>query len=152
MTLNERYIQLVIPYLAAAEGSSVEPKQFKDGLGWVFPCPFCSSKHTKSYKKSNRVGALIPNQSIHTFVFCCSRKQSPECSANRLFPNFLKMLNPDLFRKYHQEREERSGPVNFSVLLLKALFRRRPVLEKPGDLLGHLPHRLDLPIFALFSP
>ena len=107
MTLNERYIQLLIPYLAVAEGSSVEPKQFKDGVGWVFPCPFCSSKQTKSYKKSNRVGALMPNQTRHSFVYCCSRKQSPECSTNRSFPNFLKMLNPDLFRKYHQEREER---------------------------------------------
>ena len=42
MTITEKYIQKILPYLAGAEGGTVQPKSFKGLQGHEFPCPFCS--------------------------------------------------------------------------------------------------------------
>ena len=105
MTITEKYIQKILPYLAGAEGGIVQPKSFKGLQGHEFPCPFCSVMQRKESKKRNRCAALMPHPESFSYTFHCCRKHSADCMDSLSFPNFLNRYNPALFRQYHLERE-----------------------------------------------
>lgn len=108
MTLNEKYIQELLPHFAAAvEGGEVRIKVFNGLQGWEFPCPFCATSMKRGSKKRSRCAAFIPHKQSFSYTFHCCRKQSTECSNSMSLPNFLKTYNPPLFKKYHLERESR---------------------------------------------
>ena len=103
MTINEKYIQLLLPYLAAAvQGGKV--LHHKCGK-YTFPCPFCTMHTKKDYKKRQQCAALLPHKESFGYTFHCCRKKSSQCSNNMSFPNFLKTYNPPLYKQYHLERE-----------------------------------------------
>lgn len=101
MTITKKYIDLLFKYIG---GSDPSVKNFRHGIGWKFPCPFCSGLEKKEYKKKQSCASLIPNGN-YSYVFHCCRKKSSECKVNMLFPIFLKTYNPKLFARYHLERE-----------------------------------------------
>ena len=105
MTITEKYIQKILPYLAGAEGGTVQPKSFKGLQGHEFPCPFCSVLQKRDSKKRNRCAALMPHPESFSYTFHCCRKHSADCMNSLSFPNFLNRYNPALFRQYHLERE-----------------------------------------------
>lgn len=104
MTITKKYAEALVPYLEAASGGNAKIKTFTHGNGWIFPCPFCCGLVKKNYKKKQQCAALIPNGNF-SYVFHCCRKKSSECVHNMLFPIFLKTYNPELFKRYHMERE-----------------------------------------------
>ena len=106
MTITERYLQGILPFLAGAEGGKICQKDFQGLQGYVFPCPFCSVHQKRDFKKRERCASLMPHQQSFSYTFNCCRKHSPECSQPLSFPSFLKHYNPSLFRKYHLEREQ----------------------------------------------
>jgi|TARA_R100001443_G_scaffold7644_2_gene16986 hypothetical protein len=104
MTITEKYIQMILPYLAIAEGSEVREKRIKGLIAYEFPCPFCSYLQTKDRHKRKRCSMLLPHKESFTYTFNCLRKGSNECESPRSFPNFLSMHNPSLFKQYQMER------------------------------------------------
>ncbi len=111
MTSTEKYIQLIVPYLATAEGATVETKQMNGATAYMFPCPFCSHLTTTSGQKKDkkRTAILMPRrESKYVYVFKCHRGYSPECARGaRNFHNFLAMFNADLFNQYQLEMNNR---------------------------------------------
>jgi len=103
MNITQRYAKDLVQYIGGNIGA--KEKHFPYGIGWIFPCPFCSALVNKEYKKKAQCAALIPNGN-YSYVFRCSRKKSGQCSVNMLFPIFLKTYNPKLFAQYHRDREE----------------------------------------------
>ena len=105
MTITEKYVQKILPYLAGPDGGSVQSKSFKGLQGYEFPCPFCSVMQKKESKKRNRCAALMPHPESFSYAFNCCRKHSGDCMDSLSFPNFLRRFKPVLFRQYHMERE-----------------------------------------------
>jgi hypothetical protein len=110
MTINEKYIEAILPFLSGTDGGTVTDKFFNGRRGYEFPCPFCSVNQKKEYKKRSRCAALLPHPESFSYTFHCCRKQSEDCASAMSFPNFLKRYNPDLYRKYNLERE-RNGTI-----------------------------------------
>ena len=51
-TLNEKYLEKVLPYLHGLDGGECKEKIFRNGLtGYEFPCPFCSDCQSKPKHK-----------------------------------------------------------------------------------------------------
>ena len=104
MTITEKYLKKILPYLAIAEGAEVRSKTIKGLNAYEFPCPFCSAIQTKERKRKKRCAMLIPHKESFTYTFNCLRKGSIDCESPRSFPNFLSMHNPSLFKQYQMER------------------------------------------------
>ena len=103
MTINEKYIQLLLPYLAAAvQGGEV--LHHKCGK-YTFPCPFCTMHTKKDYKKNNDVPHFYHTKKVLVTPSIVVARRHSQCSNNMSFPNFLKTYNPPLYKQYHLERE-----------------------------------------------
>ena len=104
MTLTEKYIGKVLPYLeldaSVVDGKLLtKPKNGK--TGYYFPCPKCSGLENKPYKKRARTACIIPKQQINNvYDYHCSR-----CSTHESFGNFLIWYKPALGKKYKFEKE-----------------------------------------------
>ena len=103
MTINEKYIELLLPHFAAAvKGGEVVRKP--NGV-INFPCPFCSQYRKNDSKKKQRCAAFLPHKQSFGYPFTCRNHGTSECINNMSFPNFLKAYNPPLYKQYHLERE-----------------------------------------------
>jgi hypothetical protein len=109
VTITEKYILQVVPYLAVAEGAKVEIKQKNGGNAYLFPCPFCSRLTTSSGKKKpNKQTAIISPryETKWVYYFKCHRGGDSRCAgAAKSFQNFLETYDPDLFNKYLREMD-----------------------------------------------
>ena len=106
MTITERYLHLILPSITVGiEGASVKEKTFNGLTGYEFPCPFCSQYRSKEHKKRIRCAALVPQKESFSYQFMCFNKGASECKKSSSFPVFLKMYNPSLYNRYHQERD-----------------------------------------------
>ena len=107
MTITEKYINLIVPSLAAAEGSTVETKPMNGGTAYMFACPFCSHLVTSTGKSKlkKRTAILMPRkESKWVYTFKCHRAFAPECRGGpRSFRNFLLMYDQSLAYKYIRE-------------------------------------------------
>jgi hypothetical protein len=104
MTINEKYLHMLLPCLAAAVEGGKVTHHHKDGK-YTFPCPFCTMHTKKDYKKRQQCAALLPHKDSFGYTFHCCRGKSSQCSNSMSFPNFLKTYNPPLYKRYHLERE-----------------------------------------------
>ena len=82
---------------------------FRDGMGYVFACPFCSAEQKRESKAKEKCAALTPLAGSYQWVFNCSRglrngKGSHRCNQSMRFDYFLKQWNPPLYRKYLREK------------------------------------------------
>ena len=68
MTINKKYIEAILPSL-----SPYKAKQFRDGSGYQFPCPFCSSHQKRESKVNEKCAALSPLAGSYQWVFNCQR-------------------------------------------------------------------------------
>ena len=105
MTINEKYIEAILDSL-----KPVASKRFRDGDGYVFACPFCSSLQEKERKKNEKCAALTPLAGSYQWVFNCQRgihnqKLISACNRPMRFDAFLRQWNPPLYRKYSREKE-----------------------------------------------
>ena len=72
---------------------------------WVFCCPFCSAMGRTEAKRNERKGALLWNDSQHSWVFFCARQGSAECSGGgKTLEKFLSALDRELAEQYRIER------------------------------------------------
>ena len=67
------------------------------------PCPFCSQSRSKEFKKKSRCSALFWVDTRNCFRFRCFNKGC-QCEIAIEFPEFLRRLNPGLFREYQMKR------------------------------------------------
>ncbi len=103
MTIQEKYIQAILPSL-----SPYKAKQFRDGMGYQFPCPFCSSHQKRESKVKEKCAALSPLAGSYQWVFNCQRgirggKGSERCNRPMRFDTFLAQWNPPLYRQFMRE-------------------------------------------------
>ena len=103
MTIQEKYIQAILPSL-----SPHKTKLFRDGSGYQFACPFCSSHQKRESKVKEKCAALSPLAGSYWWVFNCQRgirggKGSERCNRPMRFDTFLAQWNPPLYRKFMKE-------------------------------------------------
>lgn len=77
---------------------------FAERPKFSFPCPFCSEFRKKESKKKSRVASLYWVDSRGCYRFGCFNHGDPRCIDKHEFPQFLELLNKDLFRRYQLER------------------------------------------------
>ncbi len=105
MTITEKYIQLILPYLSGADGGEVETFTTPEGLiGYRFPCPLCSGFVRTEKLRTRQLASLTPYKGSFDYLFRCRRSGSNECRGGaKNFYNFLCFYNPNLFRQYQKE-------------------------------------------------
>ena len=106
MTLTEKYIQKVLPYLNR-EVPDVEVEEFylNGAKAYKFACPFCWGITSKDRNKRKKVAAFLPRQECkHEYTFYCHRHAASECQRARTFENFLWMYKPYLAEKMKFEK------------------------------------------------
>ena len=106
MTLTEKYIKQIIPYLCAGENEEVETVLVNGLYSYKFPCPFCTMYVNSPKIKTRNCASLNPIKGSYGYKFVCMRSMSPECRrlhGGRSFYNFLLMLAPELHKKYMEE-------------------------------------------------
>ena len=104
MSVTEKYLQIVLKYyIAQYPNQEYERKLIKGLWGYSMPCPFCSLMCDSEFGMNRKVAYFVPQKDSFNWYFNCNRSRSPECRRSSSFPNFLAMLNPDLFRKYQKE-------------------------------------------------
>ena len=99
MTITEKYIQLILPYL----DDEIETELINGLTAYKFSCPFCSYFVNSPECRNRQLASLVPIEGSYDYKFICMRSGSPECRriyGGRSFGNFLAMYNPDLFRQY----------------------------------------------------
>ena len=103
MTINEKYIELLLPHFAAiCEGV----ERLYGNLTVVSTSPVLSVQYRKNdSKKKQRCAAFLPPQRKFWLHLHLSQPGTSECINNMSFPNFLKAYNPPLYKQYHLERE-----------------------------------------------
>ena len=104
MTINEKYIQAILASL-----SPYKANQFRDGSGYQFPCPFCSSHQKRESKVNEKCAALSPLAGSYQWVFNCQRgirggKGNERCNRPMRLDAFLRQWNPPLYRKFMKEK------------------------------------------------
>jgi hypothetical protein len=68
-------------------------------------CPYCSHQRKKEWKKKSKCASIMPStKCAHDWVFHCCH-----CGLTKNFPNYLKEQHPQLFRKYHLERDQQGS-------------------------------------------
>ena len=103
MTTQEQYIQSILEVIGPHK-----VKRFRDGNGWVFPCPFCSADQKRESKVKEKCAALAPLAGSFQYVFSCQRglrSGKGTCNRSMRFDGFLKAWNEPLYRRYTAERE-----------------------------------------------
>ena len=105
LTITEKYIQLILPYLSGADGGEVETFTTPEGLiGYRFPCPLCSGFVRTEELRTRQLASLTPYKGSFDYLFRCRRSGSKECRGGaKNFHNFLCFYNPNLFRQYQKE-------------------------------------------------
>ena len=103
MTIQEKYIQAILPSL-----SPYKAKQFRDGMGYQFPCPFCSSHQKRESKVKEKCAALSPLAGSYQWVFNCQRgirggSGNEQCNRPMRLDAFLAQWNPPLYRQFMRE-------------------------------------------------
>ena len=71
---------------------------------YSFACPFCSQFRKKEWKKKAKCSALFWVEPRNCFRFQCKNNGSYQCQSTMEFPEFLRRLNPGLFREYQMKR------------------------------------------------
>ena len=95
MTITDRYLQEILPCVAAIGGGEIREKKG----GYETPCPFCCLKFKKESKRKKRVGMFFYESTTFSYRYNCLR-----CRKKMLFPEFLKEFDSGLFNKYQMER------------------------------------------------
>ena len=106
MTITEKYIKKIIPYLCAGENEEVETVLVNGLYSYKFACPWCSMFVNNPEYRAKKCASLVPIQGSYDYKFICMRSGSQECRrkhGGRSFYNFLAMYNPSLFIKYRDE-------------------------------------------------
>ena len=104
MTINEKYIEAILPSL-----SPYKAKQFRDGSGYQFPCPFCSSHQKRESKVNEKCAALSPLTGSYQWVFNYQKgikggKGNERCNRRMRLDAFLRQWNPPLYWKFMKEK------------------------------------------------
>ena len=99
--IDKKYRLLVLQYCLE---NAVEKTMVNGQPKWVFACPFCGPLGRTEGKKKQRKGALLWNDTQHSWVFHCAKGGSVQCCGGKSFANFLSLLNPQLGEHYRQER------------------------------------------------
>ena len=102
MTLTEKYLQMIIPYL----DNDIEEEIINGLKSYKFACPFCSFYSNSEESRKRKCASLTPVKGSYDYKFICMRSKTPECRrtfGGRSFYNFLAMYNPELFRQYKKE-------------------------------------------------
>ena len=102
MTITEKYINKIIPYL---EGG-VDRELINGLYSYNFCCPFCTIYINSEEARKKKSASLIPMKDSYDYKFICRRSGAPECRrrhGGRSFYNFLLMLNPGLHHQYKKE-------------------------------------------------
>ena len=97
-------IETILPSLTAVvEGQSVYPKElsFKDGTGWKFCCPYCSSRKQKPSKKKELVARIYPVP--FSYKFSC-----PKCPQSMSIQKFLEDQFPLVYEAYQRDKAKDS--------------------------------------------
>ena len=109
MTITEKYIQLLVPLLATAEGAKVSTKQINGATAYLFPCPYCSHLTTKSGKKKpkKQTAIISPHpKSKWIYYFRCLRGGTSDCDCGMIpFRKFLKTYSSSLCNRYDEEMD-----------------------------------------------
>lgn len=71
------------------------------GSVWSFPCPYCSYRETKEWKRNKRTACLIWNPTQNSWKFACQR-----CGKKTNFFHALHDLDPLLGSRYQRERDQ----------------------------------------------
>ena len=95
MTITNRYLQEILPCVAAIGGGEVREKKG----GYETPCPFCCLLQDKERKRKKRVGMFFPDDKKYSYRFNCVR-----CKESMDFDKFLMKFDSGLFNKYQMER------------------------------------------------
>ena len=106
MSINQRYIELVVAYLSVLEEEEIRSNKINGAEGYTFSCPFCSQFITTAKNPLKKTGHLV-RAGGDSWKFFCTKGASNECRAKggreRSLHNFLAMLNPDLSRRYRRD-------------------------------------------------
>ena len=106
MTITEKYIEIIKPSL-----SPCHKKTFKDGIGYVLACPFCSDVQKRESKINEKCASLYPVDGTFTYFFSCNRGLNggvqgvQSCNHTMRFSTFLKHWNPPQYKNYVREKE-----------------------------------------------
>ena len=77
-------------------------KQSTSKTIWESPCPFCSHRRPTESKRRKKTGHLCWNPKSFSWIYGC---HWDDCHHNGVsFPNLIKELNEDLYRRYQLER------------------------------------------------
>jgi hypothetical protein len=69
---------------------------------WESPCPFCSHRRPTESKRKKKTGSLLWNAKSYSWIYGCHWY---DCHHNGVsFPNLIKELNEELYRRYQLER------------------------------------------------
>jgi hypothetical protein len=77
-------------------------KESGKSVKWASPCPFCSPARKTESRRNEKVSALIWVDAWNTWTFTCRRDACPHRKLS--FPRLIEELNPQLYKKYQQER------------------------------------------------
>ena len=104
MTITNKYLQEILPCIAALGGGEYKVTPMYGQIGYEVPCPFCGRYQDKERKRRKKVGTFIPCKSSSYFKYKCKRGASSECSGIMEFHEFLEKFDSGLFNKYQMER------------------------------------------------
>ena len=102
MTITEKYIQLLLPYL----DEEIETELINGLIAYKFRCPFCSFYVQGNESRQKKCASLVPIKDSFDYKFICMRSGTPECrrtKGGRSFRNFLRMFNEPLANQYDKE-------------------------------------------------
>jgi hypothetical protein len=97
--IDREYRELLIQFTLGdiiKANNTITPK-------YSFACPFCSQFRKKEWKKKAKCSALFWVESRNCFKFQCFNKGC-QYEIPVEFPEFLRRLNPGLFREYQMKR------------------------------------------------
>ena len=106
MTITEKYIEIIKPSL-----SPCQKKQFRDGMGWTFACPFCRDAQKRESKSNEKCASLYPVEGTFTYYFSCNRGLNggtqgvQSCNRKMRFSTFLKQHQPSFYKSFVREKE-----------------------------------------------
>ena len=104
MSINDKYLELIMPSLEYEEGGGIDYKETKEGKCITFQCPFCTGYIKGDRYRTKHTAKLVHQKDGYGILFHCKRGWSPECkNGYKVFRNFLHMFNPLLGVKYDKE-------------------------------------------------
>jgi len=106
MTITEKYIALIEPYLFRCK-----KKEIRDGMKWTFACPFCRDAQKRESKSNEKCASLYPVEGTFTYYFSCNRGLNggvqgvQSCNHTMRFSTFLKQHQPSVYKSFVREKE-----------------------------------------------